>query len=83
MKRYWVFGGAACYPTGGWEDMLFQTDSLAEAVNSFTLVVPERYPGYWDCSKPLPPGTDIDWWNVFDSHTLQYVARDRREPLDP
>jgi hypothetical protein len=30
MKRYLVFAGNAYYPEGGWDDLVFQSDSKRE-----------------------------------------------------
>jgi len=39
VKRYLIFGGEMCYPAGGWNDLLGNTDSLDDAMEAALVMV--------------------------------------------
>lgn len=66
MRRYWLFGGGAYYPSGGFGDFIASYSYLDEATDEGS-----RRIGVCD-------DREFDWWHVFDAESEQIVAESER-----
>ena len=59
--RYFLFGGEAYYPLGGFNDFILSSNDLPELISHAKDEQDEE-------------GAYIDWWHIFDSEAGKIIA---------
>lgn len=74
MKRYLLFGGDFCYPLGGFDDLIAESDILSILTSKIIEKKKDSSPDIKYLFKRRKIEIELDWYHIIDIRSMNVAA---------